>query len=117
MKLPSRHTVGGWTHEMYTMPFGRYKGEHLDTVPDSYIVWLKDNVALREPLLSAIWSQMKARGLDLGQRPAGGGGVDLATISGIYRRLSNEMHPDRGGNHWAQVALNRFYDEIKGVVK
>jgi hypothetical protein len=94
------------------MRFGKYKGCELDEIPDGYLLWLCENVELREPLLSGVWIELRDRGLEVGQQVAVGG-LDLGKVSSIYRRLSAELHPDAGGHHWAQVALNRFYEEIK----
>lgn len=30
-------------NDNYLMPFGKYKGEKLANVPDSYLIWLHDN--------------------------------------------------------------------------
>ncbi|NOT56788.1 MAG: exonuclease, partial [Deltaproteobacteria bacterium] len=35
------------------MPFGKYKGQDLDALPDEYLLWVIANIPLREPLWSA----------------------------------------------------------------
>ena len=80
---------------MLIMPFGKHKGRELCEVPDGYLLWLAENVELREPLLSAIWAEFKERGLTTDQRPTAGG-LDLAEVKRAYRELSLEFHPDRG---------------------
>jgi uncharacterized protein (DUF3820 family) len=96
------------------MRFGKYKGHDLGSIPDGYLLWLCENVQLREPLLSGIAVELRGRGLEIGQQVAVGG-LDLGKVSSIYRRLSAELHPDAGGHHWAQVALNRFYEELQKI--
>lgn len=39
-----------WT----TMPFGKFKGKRVDTLPMGYLIWLKENVDLRGYLLDAV---------------------------------------------------------------
>jgi uncharacterized protein (DUF3820 family) len=116
MKPPFEHIGGGWIPDM-EMRFGKWKGYELEEIPDGYILWLCENVKLREPLLSGIAEEIRERGLTLGHQPAPVGGVDLGSVKAIYRRLSAEMHPDAGGHHWAQVALNRFFEEIQKIQK
>ena len=51
------------------MPFGKYKGQALRSLPDHYLLWLAATVALREPLLSAVTEELTVRGLDLPPPP------------------------------------------------
>jgi uncharacterized protein (DUF3820 family) len=44
------------------MPFGKYKGQDLDALPDEYLLWVIANIPLREPLGSAITEEMVLRG-------------------------------------------------------
>lgn len=37
-----------------TMPFGKHKGKAVRTLPTPYLVWLTENIDLKEPLLSEI---------------------------------------------------------------
>lgn len=46
------------------MPFGKYKGQDLDALPDEYLLWVIANVPLREPLWSAITDEMALRGYE-----------------------------------------------------
>jgi hypothetical protein len=46
------------------MPFGKYKGQDLDAVPDEYLLWMSANVPLREPLWSAITDELVLRGYE-----------------------------------------------------
>ena len=52
------------------MPSGKHRGRELEELPDTYLLWLAENVELREPLLSAVWMEFKERGLTPHQRPA-----------------------------------------------
>ena len=65
------------------MPFGKFKGAPLAEIPDSYILWLVDNVELREPLLSGIAVELRERGLEIGQAPATRGGSTRGQCSGF----------------------------------
>jgi hypothetical protein len=44
-----------------TMPFGKFKGQPLTTLDDSYVLWLMLLDDLRDPLLSAINSEADRR--------------------------------------------------------
>jgi hypothetical protein len=51
------------------MPFGKYKGQDITALPDEYLLWLLANIALRDPLLSAVEEAVDARGLKLPPLP------------------------------------------------
>jgi len=95
------------------MPFGKYRGSDLEELPDSYVLWLSANVQLREPLLSGIWEELQERGLEVDQRPTTGG-LDAGRVKTVYRELSLQFHPDRGGNTEAMKAINLFYEKLTG---
>jgi len=44
-----------------SMPFGKFKGKPLTDLPDWYFGWVMDNIDLRDPLLSAMESEMERR--------------------------------------------------------
>jgi hypothetical protein len=46
------------------MPFGKYKGHDLDTLPDEYLLWVIANIPLREPLRSALTDVLSLRGYE-----------------------------------------------------
>ena len=46
------------------MPFGKYKGQDLDALPDEYLLWVIANIPLRDPLWSAITDEMTLRGYE-----------------------------------------------------
>jgi uncharacterized protein (DUF3820 family) len=95
------------------MPFGKHKGRELEELPDGYLLWLAENVELREPLLSGVWMEFKERGLTTDQRPTTEG-LDPDKVKTVYRELSFQFHPDRGGNTEAMKAINLFYERLKG---
>lgn len=37
---------------MPKFPWGKYKGDHIEDIPSSYLVWLLDNGKMRDPLLA-----------------------------------------------------------------
>jgi hypothetical protein len=82
-------------------------------VPDNYLLWLAENVELREPLLSGVGAEFKGRGLTFDQVPTTSGTLDTGKVKTIYRELSLMFHPDRiGGDGEAQRALNLFYERL-----
>ena len=95
------------------MPFGKFKGSALAELPDNYLSWLWFEVGLREPLRSGVRQELEGRGL-LDTKPSAGS-LDLGAVQRIYRELSFEFHPDRGGNTEAMKALNLFYERVKNL--
>lgn len=90
------------------MPFGKYSGVDVDDLPDSYVRWLWNNVALREPLRSAIeWRLDNMQDRRHETLPS----VNL--VKTVYRELSMKWHPDHGGHTMAQQAINEFYERLK----
>jgi hypothetical protein len=85
------------------MPFGKFKGYDVETLPAAYLVWLAEKVELREPLRSAV---MAAIGESIPERQ-----VDKVTT--VYRELAVKYHPDKGGHHLAMVAINEFYEKLR----
>jgi hypothetical protein len=108
------------------MPWGKHRGEDLADVPLSYLVWVIeecDNV--RYDLREAIKDQVAYR-LNL-QRE-----VEVPTTEVVrmcdrcmaikkmltrwFRKWSLVLHPDRGGTHEEQSALNDAKDELVAVL-
>jgi hypothetical protein len=86
------------------MSFGKYKGKPVETLPENYLKWLMSNIDLREPLLSEIRGILHE-------------GINMAPtanrVKTVYRELSRKYHPDCGGNHYAQCAINEFYERLQ----
>jgi uncharacterized protein (DUF3820 family) len=59
----------GHRGDQLNMPFGKYQGMDLSSVPDSYLEWLT-SIEIRQPLLGAVLGEVVERGLDLGHQPA-----------------------------------------------
>ncbi len=109
------------------MPFGKFKGEPINELPDWYLGWIWNNVKLRNPLHDEIEDELRFRG-DLGshqstQRPA-------QTVTSIrieprdaplvlqifergFRAAAKSSHPDTGGNHGSMVRLNQIAQSIR----
>jgi hypothetical protein len=47
----------------YAMPFGKHKGTNIIDVPDGYIIWIWENMQLREPLKTAVEKELERRGI------------------------------------------------------
>jgi hypothetical protein len=94
------------------MPFGKFKGSELAELPDGYLSWLVENIDLWEPLRGRVLSEMEERGL-LPDRPTSRG-LDPDKVKTVYRELSMQFHPDRGGNSEAMKAINLFYERLIG---
>lgn len=88
-----------------TMPFGKYRGQALSTIPDDYLDWLM-SLDLREPLATSVedeWNLRHAKGSPL--TPAS----MLAAREVIrlgFKQAARSRHPDAGGSHEAMLELN-----------
>jgi uncharacterized protein (DUF3820 family) len=81
------------------MPFGKYRGQPLDSIPEAYLAWVLDNCenvspSLREAIRVILFAPTDALTADV--------------IGSWYRRLAMEFHPDRrGGSLEGMKAVNR----------
>lgn len=91
------------------MPFGKYRGQELEALPESYVMWLWDNIELREPLRSGIWGRIDSMIFEHQASKT----LPAVDIKAIYRELSMKWHPDHGGNTAAQQAINEFYERLR----
>lgn len=72
-------------------------------MPADYLLWLADNVELREPLRSVV---IEAINKSLPE-------VRVDKVTKVYRELALKYHPDKGGHHLAMVAINEFYQKLR----
>jgi hypothetical protein len=84
------------------MPFGKFKGCPVHSLPEDYLSWLWENIELREPLRSAVADALEGQEPHFLPEPS--------TVKGIYRRLAMKWHPDHGGSTEAMQAINEFYE-------
>jgi hypothetical protein len=100
------------------MPFGKYRGQPLDELPDGYVHWLYGLDNLREPLRSAIEREWRDRfGEPAEALPDAAVPVAEAIITGGFRLLARQHHPDHGGEHGTMVLLNQAVDWLRQVVR
>jgi hypothetical protein len=116
------------------MPFGRYKGTDLQALPEEYVRWLNALPALREPLRSAVQTELdhrtwadrfrrrwEAQGAQAQGPISGRPPVDRPTAQAIidtgYRSLAAKAHPDVGGDPADMVRLNLARDWLRGVLR
>ena len=81
------------------MPFGRFRGERLEDVPDAYVRWLLA-IELRDPLRTAVLAEAELRGLVPHSAPQGAPRRDVAEqlVTAGLHALARRHHPDVGGN-------------------
>ena len=116
------------------MPFGRYKGTDLRALPEEYLRWLNSLPELREPLQSAVRTELdnrvwadrfrrrgEAQGAQAHPPLAGRPQVDRQTAQAIidtgYRSLAAKAHPDVGGDPADMVRLNVARDWLRGFLR
>jgi hypothetical protein len=113
------------------MPFGKYRGKRLISVPSEYLTWLlANNEDLDADLRKAVEHELDRRGdapqkketepteepggaahtvSPLGQRLAG-------DVRMLFRNLALKYHPDRGGSPDAMQALNELHDQVQELL-
>ncbi|MBN1566231.1 MAG: DUF3820 family protein [Acidobacteria bacterium] len=103
---------------MMRMPFGKYRGCYISSLPNDYLRWLLALRDLREPLARAIREEAASRcgGPDdtdesedpfrsIIPEPEVLSLADRIIRTG-YKRLASQMHPDTGGSHDGMILLN-----------
>jgi hypothetical protein len=99
------------------MPFGMYKGERIDEIPEGYLRWALQTCDLQVWLRRAIedvlgeWPHVQA---------APKNATPSLDVKGIldrwYREMTMRFHPDRFGSHEAITAINHAHDRLKQLV-
>jgi hypothetical protein len=106
------------------MPFGKFKGHALSTLPDDYIAWLFELDDLRQPFATHLCQEYQRR---FGRRqnsslrnpsstalvPAELRETASQIIEKGYRLLAKQCHPDVGGTHEQMLALNKTVATLK----
>jgi uncharacterized protein (DUF3820 family) len=106
------------------MPFGKFKGWGLDTIPEDYLQWAVDEIDFRSPQLRrAILRELERRtfGCHQAQSPPSGRitvpgehqpFVDELLHAG-YRAAAKSHHPDLGGSGDQFKAFHNAYEWLK----
>ena len=87
------------------MPFGKYKGRSVSTLPEDYLMWLWDSVDLRGRLRGEVEAALFDNAVVAMPQED--------QVKTIYRELAFKWHPDRGGCVEAMQAVNEFYERLK----
>ena len=87
------------------MPFGKYRGEPLEDIPQRYLLWVLDNCHDLSPTLRRTIEDV----LDIQNeiRPRGVPALPMVVIDPWYRQLAREFHPDARGGPLGMVAGDR----------
>jgi hypothetical protein len=119
------------------MPFGKYRGKRLISIPSEYLTWVLESEDLDAELRKAVVYELDRRGeapatekteepkpepkvkgppmpevqhvSPLGQRLAG-------DVRMLFRALALKYHPDRGGSAEAMQALNELHDQVQELL-
>jgi hypothetical protein len=124
-----RRAHGAWQITM-KMPFGRYKGRLVSSLPDDYLEWLAALDNLREPLAAAVWRELNRR--EPGEQrewtppppPQSPSTVALRIAADEvplakqifdagYRSVARVTHPDTGGDLDQMKRLNALAQSVR----
>ncbi len=107
------------------MTFGKYKGWEITDLPESYAIWLLNNVDLDPTLQRALEAHLGIQILERRLRrlqeeykqwrERGSIGTDL--IASWQRKMAQRFHPDVGGSHEAMKAVNAGYELLLDLVQ
>jgi hypothetical protein len=90
---------------MISMPFGRYRGQPLEKLPEPYLQWLL-TLDLREPLRRAVYAEHERRTFSQESHKIINPGIIDELVGAGLRTLSKKYHPDCGGDHERMAAVN-----------
>lgn len=105
-----------------TMPWGRYRGHPVETLPAGYIVWALETATLTDDLAEALRGELLAR---FGAPPRSMRALpapEIADAAGElihagYRALARRAHPDTGGSHEAMLAVQAAREWLDTVLR
>jgi hypothetical protein len=100
------------------MPFGKYRGVPLRTIPTEYLHWLAGLDDLREPLKGAVIAELLARrqAVHLPLLPCPDPALAEQLVGAGRRVLAKRLHPDTGGSHDAFVRLTEVGAWLETVI-
>jgi len=102
---------------MLVMPFGRYKGATLTSIPLNYLAWLAGR-DLREPLKSAVADELDSRRRVVRSPfpacPDPGLAARLVVVG--RRVLAKTCHPDTGGSHREFLRLTETVEWLEDLI-
>lgn len=102
------------------MPWGKYKGENISDIPDSYLLWLhfsasySDNTRLKDEAMKEVEIRFIDKLPKIGCNNKNA--ITKSSLKKIYHQMCVEYHPDRGGNTVAMQAVNSFYQKLNEVI-
>lgn len=98
------------------MPFGKYKGEYVDSIPIEYLQWLLENVDLRNNLRMSVLNALNRYETTDSQEKVGDRSqIVQAIIKTGYRELAKKFHPDVGGSNEKMKSLNNAHEFLKSI--
>jgi len=103
------------------MPWGKFKGEDLEDIESSYLLWVLENCEIKPGLEVAIHAELRDRfggiaapapeKLDKRHRP-----MAQEILKAGYRAVLQRVHPDHGGKHDDTIAVQAAYEALASYV-
>ena len=128
---------------MATMPFGKFKGQPIYSLPGWYLKWLLEEAEIRNPaLLSELQAERQSRagrqdGFNFGREEQHGNGKRyketeygrqqtppaeirefcVKIVESGYRSQAKVNHPDSGGTHQKMILLTEAVDYLRRLFR
>jgi hypothetical protein len=104
------------------MPFGKYRGQRLSEIPDSYLEWVLYEADFAKPYLkNAIREELERRADTPGETRHNAEEASLPVMRSVikswYREMALKYHPDRTlDNGAAMKAINHGYERLQELL-
>ena len=101
------------------LTFGKYLGKRLEEVPESYLIWVLENLTHLNPHTRMSIEQFLLKDDGAHESPTStveDSPVNIEAFEGLiktwYRQMAQRHHPDRGGDNKSMSVINDGYEKL-----